>query len=107
MDLKDFVSTTLLDIFQGVKDAQTRLSQERTGGQINPGSPSGEGQLETVHFDVAVVANEGTQTNAKAGVSVVPFLQLAAGGASSQSTASTSRIQFKVDVRYPTAGGRV
>ena len=103
MNLKDFVSTTLIEICEGIQDAQTKLAGSQA--TINPANYSGAGNDEAVQFDVAVVANEGTQTSAKAGIAVVPFIQLGAAGASSQSTASTSRIQFKVGVRYPSGRG--
>src|SRR5689334_13522410 len=82
MDLKDFVSQTLCQIIEGVKDAQSKASEH--GGNINPrfarGSPErfsdhglmhlhSGGFAQFVQFDVALTATSGTGT--KGGVGVV------------------------------------
>lgn len=49
-----------------------------------------------LEFDVAIIANEGTETKARAGITVASLLNLNAGGASSQFGGSESRIKFKI-----------
>ena len=94
MELKTFVSTTLQEVCNGIADAQSKISTAGSSGCISPRNPTkatGEGYLEYVEFDVAVTATEGTNTSAGAGVSVIPFLQLGAKGASNESTSSVSQ----------------
>jgi hypothetical protein len=94
MDLKDFVSETLKQIIDGVKDAQQTANTK--GAVIVPYSQGAE----KIEFDVAVTAVEGTETAGKAGISV---WSIGAGvsGKSESSTSTVSRIRFSVAVELP------
>ena len=116
MDLKDFVSKSLLSIVEGVAEAQSKSGA--LGAQINPGGlmrnvakvednsiwdKRTNNYARTVKFDVAVTAEDGTATNAKIGV-LSGVLNLGAAGASENKTAVVSRLQFSVPVLFPVAG---
>lgn len=111
MDLKEFVSSTLTQISQGVSDTQG--SVRSLGGLVNPAMTGalnresyfghvGTGEhVFLVDFDVAIVVSEATGTNAGAKREVASFFRLDAGGKSDATTHSTSRIRFKVPGRLP------
>jgi hypothetical protein len=113
MELKEFVTTTLLAICEGVKDAQEKAGGSRAA--INPvasvwgksdflyADEDGRQFVQLIEFDVAVATAEGTATRAGAGVTVVPFVSLGASGSSNQTTGTTSRIRFKVPLVLPSA----
>lgn len=115
MDLKDFVSKSLLSIAEGVADAQAKAGE--LGAQINPGGLTRNianvednsiwdrktnNYARTVKFDVAVTAEDGTATSAKIGV-LSGVLNLGAGGASENKNAVVSRLQFSVPILFPVA----
>ena len=64
MELKEFVSKTLMQILEGIEEAQSILTDE--GGSINPDiygtakglTVYGGRELEHVEFDVAVTITE-------------------------------------------------
>lgn len=114
MDLQEFVSETLKQIFDGVTDAQEDVKP--SGGKINPGvvcvnasnvttpvmTLKGEGYVpETkIDFDVALTI---TDTSGKAGKAGLSVWGMGAGvEAGSQTTNSTvSRVKFTVGVALP------
>lgn len=114
MDLKEFVSESLIEIFEGAKDAQTKIKE--IGGEVNP-MPTGDHSLLTkqglfiahednrkigsyVEFDVAVTITE--DTGKKAGIGIVAGI-FGAGTSAQESKADTSlsRIKFKVPIVLP------
>lgn len=112
MDLKEFVGQALADIVQGVLDAQQTLGAN--GKHINPelstlqGTHEKHGKLvsiqgqlvQTVEFDVAVTATEGTGTKGGIGV-VAGVFKLGSQGQSTAETSAASRIKFSVPVTLP------
>jgi len=94
MDLKDFVSETLRQIVDGVKDAQPAAQSK--GAVVVPHYQ----HAEKVEFDVAVTAVEGTEKGGKAGL-LVWSLGGAVSGKFESSTSTVSRIRFSVAVELP------
>lgn len=114
MDLQEFISETLKQIFDGVTDAQETV--ETSGGQINPrvqcpnvesvsipyltlrGDP--KTPATNIDFDVALTI---TDTSGKAGKAGLVVYGVGAGvEAGSQTTNSTvSRVKFSVGVALP------
>ena len=72
---------------------ETGVGHLVTGGRRRP--------VEFVEFDVAILANEGTETKAGIGLTVASLLSLDAGGKSNQTAGRESRIKFKVPMSYP------
>jgi hypothetical protein len=64
MQLKDFVTETLRQIVDGVKDAQQ--AAKVNGAVIAPYNKN----FEKIEFDVAVTATEGTGTEGKVGINI-------------------------------------
>lgn len=112
MELKEFIGQALANIVQGVIDAQQTLGAN--GKYINPElstaqgshekfgkSISIQGQLvQTVEFDVAVTATEGTGTKGGIGV-VAGIFALGSQGQSTAEISAISRIKFSVPVALP------
>ena len=111
MELKEFVTETLLQIAAGIEAAQGKLLESGSGARINTsvtrddsGSLVTGGRrhsVEFVEFDVAILANTGTETKAGIGLTVASLVNLGASGRSNQSQGTESRIKFKVPVAYP------
>ncbi|MBM3090267.1 hypothetical protein GFB56_05495 [Ensifer sp. T173] len=105
MDLKTFVTESLTQILDGVREAQKRPGGENVGadGYINPTSgnlmPGGtSGFFTLVDFDVSVVAE------AKEGGTSVRVASAEMSDGSSRSLQNASRVKFSVHVRLPQGG---
>lgn len=112
MDLKDFVSETLVQIIGGVKEAQVKA--KLLGGEINSAIWKGRENLEKhkilesatggiiqiVDFDVALIITEGKGTKGGIGV-FAGGLSLGSQGQSHAENESVSRIKFKVPITLP------
>jgi len=111
MELKEFVSETLVQISEGIEQAQERLRQKGSEARVNTSMTlTSNGHLVTggrrraveyVEFDVAVLANEETETKAGIGIAVASLLKLDAAGKSNYSQGRESRIKFKIPMSYP------
>ena len=111
MQLKDFVAQTLIQISEGVAEAQDKTSNGV--GIVNPkikrvfvNSQSGGTNLalgwtesgdlvNMVSFDVAVTATDGTGTKGGIGI-VIGAVALGSQGQSENRNEAVSRVQFKV-----------
>src|SRR5262245_23531827 len=107
VQLKDFVKSTLIQIAQGVAEAQEEAAG--LGAFVNPirlAGTSGRWDRDTanvastVEFDVAVQATEGTSTKSGIGVAVASLV-LGTQVRADESAAATSRIKFSVDILLP------
>ena len=116
MELKDFVSQSLIQITEGVISAQKELGSR--GAKINPemmrllkGSTEGYGSFGwpkdeganpvlLVDFDVAVTAEEGKHTKGGIGV-VAGVFALGSQAKSDAVNSSISRIRFRVPLLLP------
>lgn len=111
MDLKQFITETLVQISDGIEAAQKQLKESGSEARINTNMTVIEGghivtggrrrAVEFVEFDVAVLANEGTETKGGIGITVASLLKLDMGGKSTESAGRESRIKFKVPMSYP------
>lgn len=110
MDLKDFVSTALKEIVEGVKEAQKVLTDDAINPRMSSKmdfeklglvtGPEWNG-VQMVKFDVALSTSEGTSTQGKAGVFIAPFM-FGTQGQSMASGGTVSRLQFQVPLALPT-----
>ncbi len=111
MELKQFVTETLVQISEGIQDAQKQLKERGSEAIINTNMTKTDAEhlvtggrrrpVEYVEFDVAILANEGTETKAGIGLTVASLFNLDAGGKSNQTAGRESRIKFKVPMSYP------
>jgi len=93
MELKEFVSETLLQIIEGVKIAQS--TNTGTNVQIAPGGNYGK-----IEFDVAITTTDTTEAKAGVGIFVagVSLGAQAKGGISNQ---TLSHIKFDIPLILP------
>jgi hypothetical protein len=111
MELKDFVSTTIKQILDGVIAAQEYGSGK--SARVNPRNlpvRNNEGEITStiyrsdvehnIEFDVVVTTTEGSQTKSGLGV-FVGSVGLGAQGQSSVDNQSVSRIKFSIPVVFP------
>ncbi|MEJ2440075.1 MAG: hypothetical protein P8Z72_10470 [Gammaproteobacteria bacterium] len=111
MDLKEFISETMIQIISGVVEAQ---EQEKTiGGTVSPRLTAGSefgaqhgflraegGAAQIVQFDVALTAKEGS--GSKGGIGIVSgIVSLGTSGQSQEENASVSRVKFSVPLILP------
>src|SRR5665213_3277046 len=111
MDLSTFITASLLQIAEGVKDAQDRA--RAAGGYINPAANMGKtndayfGSMVSgapvflVDFDVAVMATEAADIEGGAKLQVAGIFSVGGSGASTTRSETTSRIHFKVPMALP------
>ncbi|MBX3703619.1 MAG: hypothetical protein KF822_07590 [Steroidobacteraceae bacterium] len=113
MELKDFVSQSIVSIVEGVVSAQERTRAH--GAFVNPTKLTrtitniGENAIwnnldnniaRLVRFDVAVTVEEGTTSAGKIGV-VSGLLNLGSAGTSEDKSKAISRIAFDVPILLP------
>lgn len=88
MELKEFISSTLTQIADGVRDAINKSAEK--GYLVNPSSTKSSDTY-TVHFDLCVEAGKEGNADIKVlGANI--------------SEKSTNRISFDVDMSYPASG---
>jgi len=102
MELKEFIAESLKQIIDGVWDAQDYAAGHVAPSDINifTGEPDGEGQRESIEFDIAVTVSETSGKEGKAGISISPF-NLNAKTSKELNSSTVSRLTFKVPVIYP------
>jgi hypothetical protein len=105
MDLKSFITDTLVQIVEGVEAARETIAKGPTNAQINPAyrahSENYKGSdIRPVEFDVAVTAAQEGGASGKFSVAVAALnLGFDAGG--KLSTETVSRIKFSVHLAQP------
>ena len=114
MQLNEFVRDVLVQIAQGVRDADTKVAE--AGGvassatQLGPASAARETHFATlengapvflVDFDVAVSVSEATEGGANAALRIATIFSAGAGTKGEETTATVSRVRFKVPLALP------
>jgi hypothetical protein len=100
MNLKEFVSSSITQIIEGVADAIER-SKNRERAFVNPVDPIEDHTDATeLSFNVAVTVTDRTEAGGKAGITVVGF-KLGGGVDIAFENQSISRLAFKVPVALP------
>lgn len=112
MELKDFITGTLVQIVEGVHAAQKQV--EALGGNVNPydrqaipgfGTKYKRGEVQNVAFDVAITAQENSASKEGIGV-VVAAIALGKRNETSDSSTSVSRVAFTVPLALPDGQNR-
>jgi hypothetical protein len=116
LDLKDFIRESLVQIANGISEANIQLvgtsavvnpsnvqaysAEAKAYGRINEAFSAKEALVELVEFDVAVTTESGTQTGGGIKISVAS-IGVGAEGKSTGSQSRESRIKFKIPMIYP------
>jgi hypothetical protein len=111
MDLRDFVSETLIQIADGVKQAQEKATE--IGARVNPKLTGGAthaaqhgflaasgAPAQIVQFDVALTVKEGSGTKGGIGI-FAGAVTLGSSGQSNAENSSVSRVKFSVPLSFP------
>ena len=113
MDLKEFVSETLVSIVGGIKDAQEKTKE--LGASVNPGGLMRKSEAvsdnstwdnrnnnfsQPVAFDIAITAEDSAKGGARVKV-LSGILGGDIGGEKGSKNVLASRIQFAVPVLFP------
>lgn len=116
MNLQTFISQTLIQIANGIREAEEQLTN--AGAVVNPRHITGAGNnmsnvyghidtksnspraVHSVEFDVAVTAVKGEETKGGIGV-VMGAIGIGSQGRSEESNTSISRIKFKIPIALP------
>ncbi|WP_299583560.1 hypothetical protein [uncultured Microbulbifer sp.] len=113
MDLKEFVSETIVSIVSGIKEAQEKTKD--LGASVNPGGLMRKSEAvsdnttwdnrnnnfsQPVAFDIAITAEDSAKGGAKVKV-LSGILGGDVGGEKGSKNVLASRIQFTVPVLFP------
>lgn len=112
MNLKEFISETLSQIIEGVKDAQEKAKNH--GSKVNPyiwknpenlsrhnfTEASGGEIMQIIDFDVALTATQKKGTKGGIGI-FAGGLGIGSQGQSNSDNTSVSRVKFKVPITLP------
>ena len=117
MELKDFISTTLVQIVKGVEEASEDLldsdaivnpinvNPDRTEniliyGYYNPDAQIYSRPVQKIEFDIAVIVEQGKETKGSFGIQV-GSIGIGTQGRSESGNSSVSRIQFTIPMLLP------
>jgi hypothetical protein len=105
MDVKEFVREALVQVLEGVHEAQSLVTEKKTGWVIHPSAAQNitadeaQGGNYLMRFDIAVTASDSEGKERRVGLRVVG-LDFGGGKEARQETSSISRITFAVPIAY-------
>jgi len=98
-ELKEFVSETIQQIIEGVKEAGLTLKSKmdyKKDGYVQ----IGDDMMQKIEFDISVTTTEATKTEGKAGV-MIKVVDFGVKGSDNKEATSMNKIKFQVPVAYP------
>ena len=105
MDLKEFTKETLLQIVQGVNEANSELEQQnayipnrtvKTETRVFVDNERYQADVIEVDFDVAVTATESEGTRGGGGIKVAQIIHGGIEASSNSENQSISRVKYKI-----------
>ena len=103
MELKEFISSTLSEIQEGVQMAIDKTIKGKVSGAINPNFESSnrdKSLIQNISFDIAVTVSDEEKAGINGGIKVVG-ISLGGQDNVTSSTSRVSRIQFSIPVIPP------
>jgi hypothetical protein len=109
MELKEFITQTLVQISGGVQEAQQQLKDsgciinpmtDNKGTQIQVGYQNNFRQIQLVKISVAVTVTESNDKKAGIGI-VASIIQAGKSGSESEQNQTINRIEFEIPVALP------
>jgi len=101
VELKDFIRQSLLEISEGLKEANSSYKESRNTESnaflLKPGGNENEGK--GIRFDIAVTTKSESETSGKAGIGI-KVVALNSEGKSTKGSESISRINFTVTIAH-------
>lgn len=113
MELKDFIKHTISSISIAIEESQNDLKDK--GIIINPESTStsksgeqllnkcGDRFVQNIEFDVLVGVEDSIKGDGKAGINIIPLLNIGGGLSAESTTQNQQRIKFKIPIAFPTS----
>lgn len=108
MELKNFISNTLIDIVEGVNEAQEHFKENKIECYVCPPMKKHDKEvsdrglpIENIDFDIAVSISKDKGTKGSVGIVISQF-KLGSQGESKSKDSSSSRIKFSVPLTLPT-----
>ena len=106
MDIKEFVESAIIQVVEGVNNASLRIidSGVRIGSQPSMGSGNiiintDRELMNSLDFDIAVVAVEKDSTSGGGGIKIAG-ISLGGSASNENTNHSISRIQFSVPIQF-------
>lgn len=99
MQLKDFIKGTLLDVVNGVEEANKEKDRFRLTSHKNMGT--GE-RGQKIEFDISVIVDKGSENDTKGGIKVaIANLGASFGGGQkdTESSQNVHKIKFEIFVK--------
>jgi hypothetical protein len=109
MELREFVTETLMAIQDGIAEAIRRAVEKQSTekhftGIINPvweGEDDWKAHTQTIEFDVAVTESDKTSAGGKGGVKVLSVVEIGSEGSKVWEQSTVSRIKFSIPIIPP------
>ena len=95
MELKDFIKQTLLDVVNGVEEANKEKDRFRLTSHKHMGT--GE-RGQKIEFDIAIVVDKSSETDAKGGIKVA-LVNLGGGIKDKETSQDTHKIKFEIFIK--------
>ena len=103
MELKEFVTGAILDIIEGVREAQEKNTTDAIINSPTFEDQPGPRKLMDITFDVAISAAEITEKGRGLGVSAARTVYGVFKRERKTEESSVSRVQFTIPVRFPSS----
>ena len=107
MELKEFVTETLIAILEGVNAASKRAEESKLNGVVNPfwtdEAEKGDWKdyVQPVEFDVAVTATDKVSGGGKASIKLFTVAEVGAEGSKGTERSTVNRIRFSIPIVPP------
>ncbi len=95
MELKDFIKRTLLDVVDGVEEANQEKDRFRLSGHTNMDT----NQIgQKIKFDISILVDKNSESDVKGGIKVA-LVNLGGGVKESENSQNIHKIKFEVFIK--------
>lgn len=101
MELKEFVKSAVLDIIEGVRDAQNANTTDAVINAVSNSGDIGPRQVIKVDFDVVVSVRQSHSGDGRLEVSAARIIDGEIEGSVEKDASNMSRVRFNIPVRFP------
>jgi hypothetical protein len=96
MELKEFISETLIQIADGIQEGHKYICDKNKGGGVN------DTRLITIRFDVAVTILDEEKSGISGKIGIVNLISAGGDNGNTSSNTKYSRIEFSLPVSFRT-----
>lgn len=98
MEIKDFVRTTLRELFEAISESEAEIKKKVKLTNV-PLRVKGAGNYGLIDFDLAVEAKSAQAGGGKGGVRIA-VVEASIGGEKTHASSSASRVKFTVEADF-------